>query len=53
MTIFLSGLALGGDIFHQPQQDHEAQQVTRANAGGPRQLPIRERVAARIAQFWR
>ena len=28
-------------------------QVTGANAGGPRRLPIRTLWAARIAQFWR
>ncbi len=27
--------------------------ITGANAGGPRQLLIRARWAARIAQFWR
>jgi hypothetical protein len=27
--------------------------ITRANAGGPRRLPIRAFWAARIAQFWR
>ncbi len=26
---------------------------TRANAGGPRQLPVGTRWAARIIQFWR
>jgi ribosomal protein L40E len=29
------------------------QEITGANAGGPRPLPIRTRLAARIAQFWR
>jgi len=27
--------------------------ITGANAGGPRQLPMRTRWAARVAQFWR
>src|SRR6266542_4848438 len=27
--------------------------ITGANAGGPRQLPIRTRWVARVAQFWR
>jgi hypothetical protein len=30
-----------------------ANKITRANAGGRRQLPIRTRLAARIAQFCR
>jgi hypothetical protein len=30
-----------------------AHKIARANAGGPRQWPIRTRWAARIAQFWR
>ncbi len=27
--------------------------ITRANAGGPRQLPMRTHGTARVAQFWR
>jgi len=27
--------------------------ITGANAGGPRQVPMRTRWAARVAQFWR
>jgi len=30
-----------------------ANKITGANAGGPRQSPVRARWAARIAQFWR
>jgi hypothetical protein len=30
-----------------------ANEITRANAGGPRRSAIRTRLAARIAQFWR
>ena len=30
-----------------------ANEITGANAGGPRQLPMRTRWAARVAQFWR
>jgi hypothetical protein len=30
-----------------------ANEITGANAGGPRQFPMRARWAARIAQFWR
>jgi hypothetical protein len=31
----------------------EPNKITGANAGGPRQLAIRTRWAARVAQFWR
>ena len=30
-----------------------ANKITGANAGGRRQLPLRTRRAARVAQFWR
>ena len=30
-----------------------ANKITGPNAGGPRQLPVRTRSTARVAQFWR
>jgi hypothetical protein len=35
------------------QSDKSPNKVTGTNAGGPRQLQMRTRWAARVAQFWR
>jgi len=36
-----------------PTESRMSNKITGAKAGGPRQLTIRMRWAARIAQFWR
>ena len=35
------------------RQETGPNKITGANAGGPRQSPMRTRWAARVAQFWR
>jgi hypothetical protein len=35
------------------QQETGPNKISGANAGGPRQFPMRTRWAARVAQFWR